>query len=804
MSTPTGDAPPLAAYRVLQVGSGVALDYCGKLFADFGADVVKLEPAGGDPLRRTPPILANGESGLFAWLNTNKRSVTGSDAALAALLPDADVLLDGRPPHEVAASDPGHAALRRAHPGLAITTLSWFGEDGPYRDFAATEATVRALAGLVVLTGPAEGPPILATDHQSGILAGIAAFIATASGLYGRAGGARRFAASVHEASIGVSEYEAGVAWDGAESRHRPGVNRFGRNYPVGIYPTKQGLIGVTIVTPGQWRGLCAMMGVPDIAKEPRFSLNIDRLRQAAELDALFGPIWMTRTAEEWFALALEHKLPLAVVPNMAELLAQAVHRERGAFATVAIGDARFEAPALPQTLTRTPPLPEGRAPLAGADAAAWRPQAFAPAVARPAQAAPEGTLPLAGLRIVDLTMGWAGPTAARHLCDLGAEVIKVEACQYPDWWRGTDLRASFIAEQRYEKIPWFQLMNRNKLDVTLDLTQPEGVALLKRLVAGAHAVIENYSSEVLGKLGLDYPVLSQVRPGLVMASMPAFGCGNAWSACRAYGSTLEQASGLPTITGFPHHPPTMNQTAYGDPVGGFNAAAALIVALLHQQRTGEGQHVDLSQVACMLPLVAAAMIEQSATGAVPPRIGNRHPVFVPQGAFRCAGADSWLAVSVTDDAAWRALCGVIGREDLAGLPAAERRAREEALEAVIAAWTAAREAEDAMLALQAVGVAAGVARLPATLDRDPHLQARGFWRRVDRPFIGPHWQSSAAFREGAAPYPLRRVAPTLGQDNHAILVGRIGLSEAEYADLAARDVIGTVPKPRRPQGDAA
>jgi crotonobetainyl-CoA:carnitine CoA-transferase CaiB-like acyl-CoA transferase len=509
--------------------------------------------------------------------------------------------------------------------------------------------------------------------------------------------------------------------------------------------------------------------------------------------------VWLTRTAEAWFEQGLRYKLPLAVVPTMEELLRQKVHRERGAFVSVRIGGKTFEGPVVPLHLQGTPPKSDGEAPKAGAHEPAWT----VPASPRPAHQAAPGTLPLTGLRIIDLTMGWAGPTGARHLGDLGAEVIKVEACQYPDWWRGTDLRASFIAEQRYEKIPWFQLMNRNKLDVTLDLTHPEGVALLKQLVSGAHAVIENYSSEVLRKLGLDYSVLRHVRPGLVMLSMPAFGSFNAWSECRAYGSTLEQASGLPAITGFPRDPPTMNQTAYGDPVGGFNAAAALIVALSHQQRTGEGQNIDLSQVECMLPLVAPALIEQSATGRVSPRPGNRHPEHVPHGCFRCAGDDAWVAIAVTDDAACRTLAGLLGREDLASLNAAERRAREDELETIIGAWTAGHDADTAMRTLQAAGIAAGVARRPFDLLTDPHLLARGFWHQVERPFIGTHFQTSAAFREGTEPYPPRRPAPTLGQDNELILGERLALDRNELDRLAKLGVIGTVPNPRRPQGDA-
>src|ERR1700722_13356742 len=278
---------PLSAYRILQLGSGIALDYCGKLFSDFGADAIKLEPPGGDPLRSMPPILVDGESGYFAWLNTNKRSVTETPEVLNQLLASADVLMDGRPP---AVIGPSHDKWRHQYPGLAVTAVSWCGETGPYRDFAGTDAICRALAGLVVLTGAVEGPPILATEGQSGILAGLSAFIPTVAGLYGRAAGARRFATSVYEASLGVTEYEWAIAWDAGESRPRSGVNRFGRNYPVGIYPTKQGMIGVTIVTPAQWRGICEILGLPELARQPHLSLNTDRLKHSAEIDAAFAP----------------------------------------------------------------------------------------------------------------------------------------------------------------------------------------------------------------------------------------------------------------------------------------------------------------------------------------------------------------------------------------------------------------------------------------------------------------------------------------------------------------------------------
>ena len=243
---------------------------------------------------------------------------------------------------------------------------------------------------------------------------------------------------------------------------------------------------------------------------------------------------------------------------------------------------------------------------------------------------------------------------------------MKIEACQYPDWWRGIDFREAVLRERLYEKAGRFNALNRNKRGVTLDLTTPEGVVALKALVAGADAVVENYAAGVLEKLGLDYPRLREVNPSLVMLSMCAFGAQGPWRDCRAYGSTLEHASGLPSLAGRPDDPPVMGHIAFGDATGGLNGAVALLIALLHREATGEGQHIDLAQVECMMPMAAPAMLVCSATGAAPSRTGNRHLDFVPHGIFPTAGEDGWVAVAVSDDAMCAATlrAEVIGRAD--------------------------------------------------------------------------------------------------------------------------------------------
>lgn len=790
----------LSHLRIVEIGSAAATSYCARLFADFGADVQKIERPAGDPLRHAAPLTPKGHSAWFAFLNFNKSSVVidrdAADAAsrLRELIAGCDILLDGRGIDAADCPDIDLDTIKRNNPGLIHLDLSWFGDRGPYADFAATDSTVRALAGLVKLVGPEQGPPMHAPDFQTGILGGLWGFIAATSSLLGRMqdGRGRSSHLSLFEASIAVTEYIMFEAFQRGDIMRRIGVNRFWPTFPVGIYETRQGWLGVTTVTPAQWRAFCEMLGLTELRDDPTLFMGVDRLQHVAMIESKILPRLKQRTAQEWFAEGLARKIPIVPVPEISDLVADAEKRARGAIVPVAVGDETGFSAGTMQRLMGTPPARGGRVPDLGEQQAR---REAAPYTPMPKPAATD-RLPLAGVRVVDFSMGWAGPICTRTLADLGAEVIKIEAIQYPDWWRGVDRRPAYVLEQMYEKQMRYCIMNRNKRGITLDLTRPKGLALAKRLLADADLVVDNYSVEVLPKLGLGYDVLSKINPKLVMMSMSAFGAGSEHRDCRAYGSTLEQGSGLPSVVGDPGGPPVMSHTAFGDAVGGLNGCAAVLTALIHAKRTGQGQFIDLAQVECMMPFAAPWIVAHAIDGREPIKYGNRHPDLVPHGCFRCAGADNWIMVALSDDAAWPKLARLLGRADWAAddtlRVAAGRRAIETEIEAAITAWTAARDPDAAMAALQAAGVASGVARLPIDLLNDPQLEARGFIQHVERAFIGRHPQPSMPFREGAAPFAVRSAPPTLGEHNREILVGMLGLSDVELEELTREGIIGT------------
>ncbi|WP_456790048.1 CaiB/BaiF CoA transferase family protein [Bradyrhizobium sp. USDA 4472] len=358
---------------------------------------------------------------------------------------------------------------------------------------------------------------------------------------------------------------------------------------------------------------------------------------------------------------------------------------------------------------------------------------------------------------MIDLSMGWSGPLCTRILADLGADVIKIEAIQYRDWWRGVDRRPAFIEDKMYERAPCFCIVNRNKRCMTLDLTRPRGLALVKRLLAETDIVVDNYSVDVLPKLGLGLDVLLALNARLVKLSMSAFGVNSNQRDCRAYGSTLEQGSGLPGLVGECDMPPVMRHVALGDAIRGLNGYAAVLIALIYARDSGQGQHIDLSQTECMRSFAAPWLTIHSIDRKPPKRYRNRHPQFVPHGCFRSAGEDNWLIVAATDNDMWQRLAILIGRLDWAmdaSLNSAEaRRSIEDDIENAIEAWTRTRDADQTMFELQTVRVASGVTRHPIDLLQDPRLTSRGFLQKVERPFIGAHLQPSMPICEGDKPY---------------------------------------------------
>ena len=408
---------------------------------------------------------------------------------------------------------------------------------------------------------------------------------------------------------------------------------------------------------------------------------------------------------------------------------------------------------------------------------------------------------PLEGIRIIDLSMGWAGPLATRNLADMGAQVIKVESCERFDWWRSWEATQAWIADNGAEKSPQYLYVNRNKQDITLDLENPRGRELLLQLVATADALVENYSGGVLPKLQLDYSHLIEANPDLVMVSMPAFGSTGPWSQFRAYGSTVEHSSGLPHLVGDPEQAPTMQHVAFGDAVGGLNGTAAILTALWHKQLSGEGQFVDLSQVECLFPLAAPGILHQSVYGQSPRRSGNKHPDHAPHGVYPCEGDDAWVVIQVTDEIQWQRLQDLIPALAPFG-DVDERLDKREALDECVRAWTQQRPAAVVMQLLQGVGVtAAKLNNAQAILD-EPHLQDRGYLQWLEREYVGVQPHPSPPFRVTADPIPITSPAPTLGQHNHDILGELLGLGAAELEELEQQGVIGT--KPRMPSAKKA
>ncbi len=414
---------------------------------------------------------------------------------------------------------------------------------------------------------------------------------------------------------------------------------------------------------------------------------------------------------------------------------------------------------------------------------------------------------PLDDIRVMDLTQVFAGPTCTRILADLGAEVIRMEAPGRMDITRSLIHVDNDGQDVPWERALYFTIRNAGKKDVVIDLNQPRGLELLRGIIAKSDVLAESFTPRVMRAFELDYEHVKQIKPDIVMISLSGYGQDGPLSDWSAYGMSLEPSSGVAQLTGYVGGPPLRSGLSFTDPYSGFLGAGAVLAALHYRRRTGQGQYIDLSEQEAAVPLTGRALMDYAMNGRLPERIGNRNPDAAPQGCYRCRGdafgefsaGDEWIVISIESDEEWVAFCQAAGHaewaEDERFTDLSGRRQHHDELDSMIEGWTREQDHYEAFHLLQQAGVKAAPVLNGKEALLDPQFKARGQFDEIDQPHMGKRpvqRHLAAKFDEFDAS--AQGPAPTLGQHNHEVLGGLLGLSDDELAALEEEGVIASEP----------
>ena len=800
--TDDGRAQPLGGVRVVEIGGWVSAAFAGKILADLGAEVVTVEPPGGGALRRYGPF-PGGEpepdrSGLHLYLSTNKLSTTldlERDEArfnLRRLTAGADIVVHDAPRAEAERLGITHEALRADNEGLIALELSPFGQTGPYAGYKGFEINAAALGGVMMQLGlpgrPPLNPPLFIGHYQAGLTGAMAVMIALTS--RGQAGG-QRIDLAESDSWATMHTGNGVVQWLFGDRRTmRHGRRVAGGPYPNTILGCKDGEIRLQAMTKREWRRIIDMMGSPAWADDPRFQ---DRLKMnelyADELDGLIADWLSGQTKDELFRKFYDFGVPFTPVNTAADFLDHPHLAERGFFVEVEHPKTDpLRQPGPPYKFTKTPCRIRRPAPLLGEHNDDVLNAAPIPAKQYGSGESGGGATGFERIRVLDLGWVWAGAVAGHVFADMGAEVIKVETRKRLDPARQGRPIVGDVPDP--EQNPLFHNVNRGKKSLTIDITTAEGRDLVLRLAAISDVVVENMSPHALAKAGLDYPNMRRVNPQVVMLSYPVMGQTGPFNELRGYGNAAGALVGLDSVGADPDGDDLCGfNHVLGDPAAGQFAVIALLAALRHRDKTGEGQYVDLSMVESVGTMLGEATMAFEMNGEVAGPRGNRHPFLAPHGAYPCADDDKWAAIAVETGDEWQALCAVTGRGDLAedaSLATYEgRAARRGEIDDAIAAWTKERSHYDVTEALQAVGVAATPCLDQEGRFFDPHLQARECYVDTDHPVLGSEPLYGIPYKLSERPGAVRGRAPLLGEHNEEVLGGLLGVPPQRQAGLA-------------------
>lgn len=802
-------------------GGGIPASYATKLFADFGAEVIKVEPPGGDITRAMAPYVGNEPgpdcSAIFLHTNTNKRSVVldlqeqaGRDH-FRRLTTGADLVVESFAPGTLASWGLGFEDLQADHPGLVLVSITPFGQTGPYAHYQGSEIVSYGMGGPMIGNGQPDDEPLKLGGYMALYQTGNAAATAALAALMSAespGGQGIHVDVSALEVQLASSDrrttFMLNYAYNG-EVTGRSDV--LGTVLPLGLFPTADGYVQI-VVTPVWIPRMLATLESPELnelfAEIAKDLSLLGRPETKEAIDGALYPWLLERTREEVMAAAQANKWPVTALKTPREVLEDQHFAKREFFTEVHHPtQGTIVQPGAPFQISEGWEV-RSAAPQLGAHTSEVL-SSLPPAKAGQKTGSSNPCLPLDGVRVLDMTVVWSGPNVTMLLSDLGAEVIRADnPWLFPSSTRGLAARpnpaqmaamgpmGTAYPDKDPGEFPWdraamFNWHARGKRLATLDLRKESGRETFLRLVKTADVFVENNNPSVLESLGIDWDVLHEANPKLVLLRMPPVGLDGPYSSFLGFGAHFEAVSGITAVRGYREADPSTTTSVFQmDPTAGSTGTFAVMAALRRRERTGVGELVVLPQVENEMNHIGEMYIDAAANGNETAPLGNRDRNAI-QSVHPCQGDDQWVAVTVASDEQWEGLVAAMARPawalDERFATGHGRIEAQDEIDAKITEWTRKLSAYEVFHALQAHGVPSGPVLNEAAAFYDPHIRARGFFRELDACHAGRHeypghqWQWSG---------PDLQWLPVsgMGRDNEYVYREVLGLSEDEYARL--------------------
>jgi crotonobetainyl-CoA:carnitine CoA-transferase CaiB-like acyl-CoA transferase len=770
----------LADVRVVDLGAEPS-QIAGRVLADLGADVIKVEPAAGDPIRRSPPFDGTSGRSLRAWVwNVGKRTVVGEvdGSGIEDLLAGADLILSSSAP------EPGSGRPLAA----SWITVTPFGSSGPTSAWLGSDLTCTAASGYLMATGDPDRPPVrcsqpLAYAQVAGEVA-LAALTALVSATPQRVDLSIAEAMTAANMSAHVSMFQhgdRGTRSGGSMGRTREvwrcrdGFIVFGMRGGPSRARTWDAVVGQLTadgIDPGPFDGI----------EWTKFEHDSVTDSDLVAMSGALARYFAGHTMAELYELAVSEKLMIAPVMAPAEMYAHPQLHSVSFFQTIPPYHG------VPYSFARAGPLGAGDeggliGPRLAAPAPAWSRRSV------PLSAAPRQ--PWEGVRLLEFGSGIAAPMTTRYFVEYGATCVHIESANRPDVIRLYSTHPLDPHLAALEGSVLFANVNAGKYSVTLNMRLPEARDLALRLVDWADAVIENYAPATMPKWGLGPEELARRKPDLVMLRSSMWGSRGPHADYPGYGAQGTALSGYLFLTGWPDRDPAFPYGTVTDTLAPRYSAAALAAALLYRRRTGRGVMVDVSQIEVALFTLSPWLLDYAVNGHTGARAGNRSDLgAVPHGVFATRGEDRWIAIAVWSDEEWARLCGLMETGAIPWPTADARTAAISEVETLVNGWTMDREAGALASLLQANRIEAYPVQDFADVLADPQLGARGHFVEMDHPVIGRHRYERSSFRMSAATGTLASPGPTLGQHTNAVLGDLLGIDEAEILRMRSAGVL--------------